>query len=878
MSSSRRNSREYEGESYDDAPDSHHPQNELTVTIPQSNSTRSLTDSPPSGTGATPQFSEAPSFPPAPHQNEVDDKTSDENMDETGLGNAVSDSEETPRKKKSQKSPLLTAHRLSTTSLDDVNLTGNKEDEAMVDGMSQESKANSPPEKSTDSPVQGSRLQGLSGTLPSVPWGPPPVNKNPPPAAAAVPPPPPTRKLTSPFAWLSRSSTSKETKSPPQSTDGSRRNTAASVSTVNSNPELAGRFGEWDDTRASKPRSNSLKDQFRLLRLREEAAAVSENGEMNGTSGQSDGPPSIPEQSENDAITSPQSAAPATTPPNVPPTVNPNLAPGTVSGYSASASDASAPVDWELWQQLVNHGPQALSSSEALNAAIKRGIPQTIRGVIWQVLADSKNPELEEVYKDLVARGTEKEKERHRNSNGQVNGEKESLSSSRSSVRSDNSASGAHSNNGSSSSPTHDPDAEKQVKDQAVIDAAKKKKAKDDALALQKLEKTIRRDLGARTSYSRYFVSQGNQEGLFGLCKAYALYDDQVGYAQGMNFIAMPLLFNMDEVDAFSLLVKLMNKYGLREMFIHDMPGLHRSLFLYERLLEDVEPAVYCHLRRRGVPPQLYATQWFLTLFAYRFPLQLVLRIYDLIFEEGLETTILKFGVAIMRRNAPSLLEQKDMSSLSLFLKERLFDVYIDKQPSATSILESGFFGSSGAADKEVYRADILVQDACDVPLTSEMIKEYTAEWEEKVQTEKEREAELEGLKHTVSIQSARIRVLEEQAETSDKEHVQLASELVHVKVENEELSDLTDALKMQVGELKVVLDKQPSEVEEKLQTEMDRIMKRNLEVQNENRSMVEQMAEMEKELVEAKMKYAEIHENHESLKQKWSDLRKALD
>lgn len=315
----------------------------------------------------------------------------------------------------------------------------------------------------------------------------------------------------------------------------------------------------------------------------------------------------------------------------------------------------------------------------------------------------------------------------------------------------------------------------------------------------------------------------------------------------------------MDEVDAFSLLVKLMNKYGLREMFVHDMPGLHRSLFLYERLLEDVEPAVYCHLRRRGVPPQLYATQWFLTLFAYRFPLQLVLRIYDLIFEEGLETTILKFGVAIMRRNAEGLLEQKDMSSLSLFLKERVFDAYIDKQPSASSILESGFFGSSGAADKEVYRADILVQDACDVPLTPEMIKEYTAEWEEKVQTEKEREAELEGLKHTVSIQSTRIRVLEEQAETSDKEHVQLASELVHVKVENEELSDLTDALKMQVGELKVVLDKQPTEVEEKLQTEMDRIMKRNLEVQNENRSMVEQMAEMEKELVEAKMKYAEV-------------------
>lgn len=274
----------------------------------------------------------------------------------------------------------------------------------------------------------------------------------------------------------------------------------------------------------------------------------------------------------------------------------------------------------------------------------------------------------------------------------------------------------------------------------------------------------------------------------------------------------------MDEVEAFTLLVKLMNKYGLREMFIHDMPGLHRSLFLFERLLEDFEPAVYCHLRRRGVSPNLYATQWFLTLFAYRFPLQLVLRIYDLIFEEGLQSTILKFAVAIMSRNAQSLLEMKDMSSLSAFLKERLFDAYIDKQPSPSSILESGFFGSSGAADKEVYRADILVQDACAVPLTPEMISVYTAEWEENVQSERQREAELDGLKHTVSIQSSRIRLLEEQAEASDKEHVQLASELVHLKVENEEVTDLNDALKLQVSELKIVVDKQPQEVEDKLQ------------------------------------------------------------
>jgi hypothetical protein len=315
----------------------------------------------------------------------------------------------------------------------------------------------------------------------------------------------------------------------------------------------------------------------------------------------------------------------------------------------------------------------------------------------------------------------------------------------------------------------------------------------------------------------------------------------------------------MEEGEAFTLLVKLMNKYSLRDMFVQDMPGLHLHLFQFERLLEDLEPALYCHLRRRGVSPQLYATQWFLTLFVYRFPLQLVLRIYDLIFEEGLESTILRFGIAIMRRNAMALLGIKDMSTLSNFLKEKLFDVYIDQQPSASSILESGFFGSSGGSDKEVYRADVMVQDACEVPLTPDMIRSYTTEWEEKIRVEKEREAELEGLRHTVTTQATRIRSLEEHAEKSDQEHVQLASQLVRMKVENEELRDANESLRVQVTELKHVVDKQPAEVEEKLRTEMDRIMKRNLEVQNENRNMEEQMSDMERDLVETKMKWAEV-------------------
>ncbi|KAJ5179798.1 hypothetical protein N7492_003008 [Penicillium capsulatum] len=954
--SSNRSSRDYEGESFDDAPETNET---LNAAIPQSSSTRSLTDSPPVGSNVSPETTEKPTLPSesqdeqkegAPEgaeqpkknkkkdknkakkdeENAIDEKKDDEAKEddkEKEHGVAEKPSEEvkpdeseevkeveeakddqpdkqaekqaeptatdTPESEETQethdptqKSPLLTSHRLSNaSSLDEVNLSNSKEDEPpAVQDVAPDIKSEMPPVPPKDEAAssQSSGLMGLTGSLPSLPWGPPPANKNPPPAA----PPQPTRKPSGPFAWFSRSSTgAKEAKSPSAFT---RRDTSNSVSTIASNLDLVARShdGEDGDTasvNSKRPRRNSLKDQFKLLRMRGEEVPGAENDQASTRSRASisqagASPPIIREEAEDGILAAPAAPASGTTSPGaVPPsTINPALAPGTVSGFSRSASDASVPVDWDLWEQLVNNGPQALASSEELNAAIQRGIPQTIRGVIWQILADCRTTDLEDIYRELVTRGTDKDRQ---SPHVQVNGaaEKESSSSSRSSIRSNNSGSATQSTS-VAPSPSQETSPEKLAKDQAAAESARLKKAKDEATALQKLEKTIRRDLGARTSYSKYFISQGSQESLYGLCKAYALYDEAVGYAQGMNFIVMPLLFNMDEVEAFELLVKLMNKYGLREMFIQDMPGLHRSLYQFERLLEDLQPALYCHLRRRGVPPQLYATQWFLTLFAYRFPLQLVLRIYDLIFEEGLESTILKFAVAIMSRNSEALLSMKDMSSLTTFLKERIFDVYIDKQPSASSILESGFFGSSGAADKEVYRADILIQDACAIPVTQTMIDSYTAEWKEKVKAEKEQEAELENLRHTVATQAARVRLLEERAEASDTEHVQLASELVHVKVENEELRDMNDALSSQVGELKVVVDKQPGEVEEKLRSEMERIMKRNLEVQNENRTMEDNMSDMEKELVATKMKWAELCENHENLKQKWSDLRRALD
>ncbi|RKF79943.1 putative gtpase activating protein [Golovinomyces cichoracearum] len=696
-----------------------------------------------------------------------------------------------------------------------------------------------------------------------------------------------TRKLTSPFSWLSRNLGKDSTSATQSSNFQKRRDTDSSVATNGSNPETLNNGEQTNDLDGTKivkrVVKDSLKDRFKLLRMQEEIESNPfENkekklgSELENWIKKVDNNSTFHTNDSEKVITSPLSLLP----------MSPNLlqSPNTPSSESAISS---VPVDWDLWQSVVDEGPAAVSrtSPEELNRAIISGIPNVIRGVVWQILAQSKNEQLERVYRDLAARGTEKDQSKMNGSSGltsvipsssSINGKEEVITSSASSVHSDQTNS-SNSTTNSARSPSLSKESEVRSKNQATSAEEQKKKALDDAAALLKLEKTIKRDLGARTSFSKFATSAGLQESLFGVCKAYALFDEAVGYAQGMNFLAMPLLFNMPEDEAFCLLVKMMNQYHLRDLFIQDMPGLHMRLYLFERLLEDFEPALYCHLQRRQVSPHLYATQWFLTLFAYRFPLQLVLRIYDLILSEGLEA-IIKIGIVLMHKNATTLLGMSDMTSLTKFLKDRLFDVYIDVAPSSGSILESGFFGSSASSiDKEVYRADQLIRDACAIKITPELLKTYTIEWEEKNRIEREREQEFETLRLSNKKLSHKVRRLEERVQDHDAEHAALATELVRTKVQNQELKDENESLKIQVHEFREMIEKLPQEVEQRLQTEMDRLLKRNQEVHDENTRLEEDMSEMEKTLVETKMQYAEINAAHETLTRKWIDLRKAL-
>lgn len=73
-----------------------------------------------------------------------------------------------------------------------------------------------------------------------------------------------------------------------------------------------------------------------------------------------------------------------------------------------------------------------------------------------------------------------------------------------------------------------------------------------------------------------YFSVQlgAGQLSLFNLLKAYSLLDKEVGYCQGISFVAGVLLLHMSEEQAFEMLKFLMYDLGFRKQYRPDMMSL----------------------------------------------------------------------------------------------------------------------------------------------------------------------------------------------------------------------------------------------------------------------------------------------------------------
>ncbi|CAH3158071.1 unnamed protein product [Porites evermanni] len=347
------------------------------------------------------------------------------------------------------------------------------------------------------------------------------------------------------------------------------------------------------------------------------------------------------------------------------------------------------------WADLLNKWKDVTLRPKQLPGLVRKGIPEPLRGQIWQMMAGLKeNDELLEGYKHFIKK----------------------------------------------ESPT---------------------------------EQVIMWDIHRTFPAHEYFKSSGGegQEMLYKISKAYSVYDEEVGYCQGLSFLSAVLLLHLPEEQAFALLVKIMNDYGLRDIFKHDFEQLHLKFFQLERMIEDSMPDLFSHFQYNEIETHMYASQWFLTLFTAKFPLSMVYRIMDLFLCHGM-SIIFQVALALLKASRRELI-QMDFEAILKYFRISMPKKYLDE---------------------EEYKK--LVNSALGFRVTNKKMKKYEKEY----MLKKEQEAQLEDPVERLQRENKR---LFEANMRLEQENDNLAHELVTTKVElhsklaesDEKVEELSKAL-----------------------------------------------------------------------------------
>ncbi|PNF31918.1 Growth hormone-regulated TBC protein 1-A [Cryptotermes secundus] len=180
----------------------------------------------------------------------------------------------------------------------------------------------------------------------------------------------------------------------------------------------------------------------------------------------------------------------------------------------------------------------------------------------------------------------------------------------------------------------------------------------------------VRTDL-PRTFPDNIFFSAGenHQQQLYNILVAYAHDNHEVGYCQGLNYIAGLLLLVTKSEDTTFWLLKVLVERIFPNYYTRTMDGVITDIDVLDELIRLKIPEVHRHVASVGLPWAVITTKWFICLFAEVLPIETVLRIWDCLFYEG-SKIIFRVCLTLVKRNQGSILQCKDFSSLAECFKE----------------------------------------------------------------------------------------------------------------------------------------------------------------------------------------------------------------
>ncbi|KAG7328923.1 hypothetical protein KOW79_007097 [Hemibagrus wyckioides] len=206
----------------------------------------------------------------------------------------------------------------------------------------------------------------------------------------------------------------------------------------------------------------------------------------------------------------------------------------------------------------------------------------------------------------------------------------------------------------------------------------------------------IKRDTDRQFPFHEMFQSEDSpgQQGLLQVLKAYTQFRPDEGYCQAQGPVAAVLLMHMPMEEAFWCLVQISELY-LPGYYSPLLEGVLFDAAILFSVLKRTCPAAYKHMKKQGVEPLMFATDWLMCLYSRHLPFNTLLRVWDLFFCNGVRV-LFQVAVVLVRRCLGEARHRKECEGQVETL-ERLRSVKCHVQHE---------------------QADAFIQEVCSVPLS----------------------------------------------------------------------------------------------------------------------------------------------------------------
>lgn len=181
---------------------------------------------------------------------------------------------------------------------------------------------------------------------------------------------------------------------------------------------------------------------------------------------------------------------------------------------------------------------------------------------------------------------------------------------------------------------------------------------------------TIKIDMPRTFPDNIYFRTEDAlQQQLFRVLVAFAQQNSEVGYCQGLNYIAGLLLLATKEEEATFWLLKMLVERILPQYYIKSMSGLITDLAVLDELVLKTDPEIHRHIHSVGMPWAVGATKWFICLYAEVLPTETVLRIWDCLFYEG-SKILFRVALTLIKLHREQIMGARELGELVGCFKE----------------------------------------------------------------------------------------------------------------------------------------------------------------------------------------------------------------